>query len=358
VDFDEKYNLIKNNLVEIITEEELKEKLNHGDKLKGYLGFEPSGLAHLGWIIWMFKVRDLVESGVNFYILEATWHAMINDKLGGNLDLIRKAAKLTRDVMSSLGIPIDKINFVDAEKMASDKDYWALVIKSMKLTSLARMKRALTIMGRSTDEAELDTSKLVYPAMQVSDIIYMDLDIALGGLDQRKAHILAREVAEKIKVKKPIALHTPILTGLDGGQRMDSKEIDEIAANFKMSKSKPTSAIFINDPPDTIKNKIINAYCPLRQAELNPILEINKYLLFSKKGFELKIERPQKYGGNVTFTSYEELESAYINGKLHPIDLKNATAVEIIKLLEPARKLFENESVRNLAEEITKGVTR
>ncbi len=358
LDTNEKFELIKKNLVEIITEKELMEKIEHGDKMKGYLGFEPSGLAHLGWLIWMNKVKDLINAGVEFNLLEATWHAMINDKLGGNMDLIRKAARLTREVMKALDIPTEKINFVDAEEMAQDKDYWALVIKVMKMTSLARMKRALTIMGRSMDEADLDTSKLIYPAMQVSDIIYMDLDIALGGLDQRKAHILAREVSEKINAKKPIALHTPILTSLDGGERMSFGEIDEQAASHKMSKSKPNTAIFVNDSENNIKEKILNAYCPPKQAEFNPILEINKYLLFARENFKLVLERPEKYGGTVVFENYEELENAYVNGKVHPMDLKNATINSLIEMLRPVRKIFEKEETKELAKEILKGITR
>ncbi len=358
LDTNERFDLIKRNLAEILTENELREKIENGVKMKGYLGFEPSGLPHLGWIIWMNKVKDLIEAGIEFNLLEATWHAMINDKLGGNIELIRKAARLTREVMNALSIQIDKINFVDAEKLANDKDYWALVIKVMKMTSLARMKRALTIMGRNMDEADLDTSKLIYPAMQVSDIIYMDLDIALGGLDQRKAHVLAREIAEKINVKKPIGLHTPILTGLGGGKRMETGEIDEQAASYKMSKSKPNTAIFVNDSEEDIKNKVMNAYCPPRQAEFNPILEINKYLLFSEKKFKLVLERPEKYGGTIIFEKYEDLENAYINGKVHPLDLKIATANSLIEMLKPVRKLFEKEDIKELAQEISKGLTR
>ncbi|MCE4623833.1 MAG: tyrosine--tRNA ligase [Caldisphaeraceae archaeon] len=358
MDPEEKLELIKNNLVEIITEEELKEKVESGQKLKGYLGFEPSGLAHIGMLIWMYKVKDLIDAGLDFYILEATWHAMINDKLGGNMELLRKAARLIRDIMASLGIDTGKINFIDAEKFASDKDYWALVIKVMKATTLARMKRAITIMGRSMDEIELDSSKLIYPAMQVSDILYMDLDVALGGLDQRKAHVLAREVSEKMGVKKPIALHTPILTSLLGSQRMEPKEADENAASLKMSKSKPSSAIFVSDPPDIIVNKINNAFCPLKQIEYNPILEINKYLLFPRKNFKLYIERPKKYGGDILIESYEDLERLYAGGKIHPADLKNATAKEVIKMLEPVRKLFSRSETIELVKEITRNTTR
>jgi tyrosyl-tRNA synthetase len=90
---EERLKIITRNLAEVVTLEELREKLARGEPVKGYLGFEPSGLFHIGWLIWAYKVKDLVEAGVEFYLLAATWHAWINDKLGGNMELIRKAAK-------------------------------------------------------------------------------------------------------------------------------------------------------------------------------------------------------------------------------------------------------------------------
>ncbi len=358
MDLEERTQLITRNLIEVITEGELKEKLASGARLKGYIGYEPSGLAHIGHLIWMFKVRDLVNAGIDFYVLEATWHAMINDKLGGDINLIRKAAQLMREIMASVGVPVESVHFVDAESMASDKDYWALIIKVMKMTTLARMKRALTIMGRNMDEAELDSSKLIYPAMQVSDIIYMDLDIALGGLDQRKAHVLQREVAERMGKKKAIALHTPILTGLEGGKRMEGAEADEQASAFKMSKSRASTAIFVTDSAEEVRTKIRAAYCPPRQAEMNPVLEINKYILFATPGFVLHVDRPARYGGPVDFYSYKELERAYVEGKLHPADLKEATAEALIKLLEGPRRVAERPDVRELIKAVEGNMSR
>jgi tyrosyl-tRNA synthetase len=361
LDLEERLQLITRNTLEIVTLEDLKARLETNDKLKGYLGFEPSGLAHVGWLVWMFKVKDLVEAGVDFIILEATWHAMINDKLGGNLELIRRAAYIVRVIMDSLGIGPNRVKFVDAEDLVSDKDYWGLLLRAAKNTTLARVKRALTIMGRKAEEAEMDFSKLIYPLMQVTDIFYMDLDIALGGMDQRKAHMLARDLAEKLKRKKPIAIHTPLISSLHGSKRMDvgSSEIDEVMAEVKMSKSRPETAIFVHDPPEVIRRKIRNAYCPPRQVEQNPIIEINKYILFSRPGFVLHVDRPSKYGGPVDYYSYTELERDYKEGKLHPLDLKNATAEALIKLLDPIRRRLEGDpKVVELINLVEKRVTR
>ncbi len=338
---DDRVELVVRNTVEVVTLEELRKILATVEKPKAYIGFEPSGLFHIGWLVWANKVRDFIEAGIEFYLLAATWHAWINDKLGGDLEMIRKAALHVVDVLEAWGINRNLLKIVDAEELASDKHYWELVIRVAKANSLARIKRALTIMGRRAEEAEVDFSKLVYPLMQVADIYYLDVDIALGGTDQRKAHMLARDTAEKLGRKKVVAVHTPLLTGLQGVKRMNIGE-EEHAIDFKMSKSKPYTAIFVYDTPDDIRAKIRKAYCPPREVKYNPIMEINKYILFAKPGFKLVVERPEKYGGTIVFESYEELEKAYSAGELHPLDLKNATAEALIKILEPIRKYFES----------------
>jgi len=357
MDIERRYEILTRNTAEIVVPSELMDLLQRKEHPKAYIGFEPSGLVHIGWLIWIDKIRDFLEAGIETYVLEATWHAYINDKLGGSMEAIRKAAKLVRKVMEAYGVDVSKINFVDAEDLVSDKKYWEILIKAAKQTTLARVKRSLTIMGRKADEAETDFSKLVYPMMQVTDIFYLDLDIALGGTDQRKAHMLARDVAEKVGRKKVVAIHTPLLVGLQGPSRMDTlgKEIDEVYADVKMSKSKPETAVFVHDDPKAIKWKIRKAYCPPRQLEYNPIIEINKLLLFSKPGFTLYIDRPAKYGGPIEITTFNELAKLYIEGKIHPLDLKNATAEALIKLLKPIReKLLADKESRELIEYLEK----
>ncbi len=349
----DRFELVSRNLVEIITVEELRKLLEEKKRPRAYIGYEPSGLFHIGWLIWAMKVRDLVEAGFDMIILEATWHAWINDKLGGNMELIKKDALYVRHVLKALGIDVSKIRFVDAEDMVSDKRYWEILLRVAKNTTLARMKRALTIMGRKAEEAEMDFSKLIYPTMQVTDIFYLDVDVALGGTDQRRAHMLARDVAEKLGYKKPIAIHTPLLTGLQGAGRMDVSRIDEdiFAVELKMSKSRPETTILVHDSPEEIKRKIRKAYCPAREVRFNPIIEINKYILFTQKDFILHIDRPKKYGGPIDIHSYDELEKMFVEGKIHPLDLKNATAEALVKFLEPVRRYFEeNKEAKSLLE--------
>ena len=345
-------NRVLLNTEEVITEKELTEVLLRKD-VRGYIGFEPSGLIHIGWLIWARKVQDLIDAGVEMFILAATWHAWINDKLGGDMKLIKDAARMTWHFLNAVGVNMKRVNFVDSEELVSDDKYWMLVLKVAKKLTLARVKRAITIMGRHEEEANLDFSKLIYPCMQVADIFYLNLDIALGGIDQRKAHVLAREIAPKLGYKKPIAIHTPLLIGLRGTETKGD------IVETKMSKSKPESCIFIHDEPKVIREKIKKAYCPPRQVEGNPILEINRLILFSREDFSLYIDRPAKYGGPLHIESYEKLAEMYKTGKIHPLDLKEATARALAEELKPIRNYIkENPEVNGILKRLEEIIER
>ena len=318
---------------EIVTIEELKSVIIK-DKPKGYIGFEPSGTVHIGWKICTNKIKDFLECGFEFIVLLADWHAYINDKLNGDIEKIKLCGKYLEDCFAALGVDRNKVKFVYASDYVGDPKYWEFVLRTSKATSVARVKRAMDIMGREAEEADKDLSKLFYPAMQVSDIFYLNLDVAYGGMDQRHAHMLARDVSKKLGRKPPIAIHTPLLTGLQAGGRMNPVEV-------KMSKSKPDSMISIHDTPENVKNKINKAFCPEKQIVDNPILEICEFVIFPDlKGEKFIIKRPEKFGGNLEFNSYKELEKAYASD-LHPLDLKNATTNYINKILEPVHIFFK-----------------
>ena len=334
-------DLLRRNTAEVVTDDELQRlaaDLAARTSRKGYIGFEPSGRVHLGWKITSDKVTDFVNAGLGFKILLADWHAKINDKLGGDLQKIKACGEYMKHCFTALGVPTDKVEFLYASDYVDDPDYWALVIGVAKATSLARMKRAMTIMGRSVEDAEADMSKFIYPAMQVADIFHFDLDLAYGGLDQRHAHMLCRDVAHKLGKKAPIAVHTPLLPSLHAQGRMDPVEA-------KMSKSNPQSGILIHDDGKSVEQKINAAVCPPSSAEGNPVLELAKMVAFphlaKSPHLEFVIDRPEKFGGRTTFKAYADLEAGYIGGKVHPADLKKGVAKYVNEALEPVRAYFQ-----------------
>ncbi len=345
---------ITRNAEEVITKARLKELMEESRPLKGYIGVEPSGLFHVGWIIWASKLKDMMDADIEMTFLEATWHAQINDKLGGKLENIRKCAKYLEHCLKALKVDVDKLNIIAAEDLVSDPDYWALVLKIAKKLTLARVKRAMTIMGRSDKAAVTDFSKLIYPSMQVADIFYQDLDLCLGGMDQRRAHVLAIEVANKINMKKPIAIHTPLLSELSGLGRMETDEISETKLiDVKMSKSKPEKCIFIHDSSEEVEKKMLNAFCPPKQLQGNPVIEIVQYILFKEERALFRINRPEKYGGTIEIDRLEDLLKMYKEGNIHPLDLKKATAKALSNMLKPVRQYFDtNDDAKKLYQEI------
>ena len=323
---------------EIVNEEEFEALLQRaadGERPNAYIGFEPSGTAHVGWMVCTQTIKELTAAGFDVTILLADWHAQINDKLGGDLHSIRRCAEYMTDAFEALGVAKDSVTYRFAAEFAKDDAYWSKVIQVAKNTTLARMRRAMTIMGRAEDEGDADMSKFLYPAMQVADIFHMDIDLAYGGMDQRHAHMLARDVAKKMGEKAPVAFHTPLVPNLKGGVgRMDPVEA-------KMSKSDPTSGIFLHDDAKSVQQKINKAHCPAGEKDDNPVLELLRLVIFPRLTDGLHIERPEKFGGPLHYQTYAAVESAFVQGTLHPMDLKNGVAAALNAILEPVHAYFE-----------------
>ena len=343
----DKLSVLASHTEEIVTREELEQVLEQ-PKPRAYIGFEPSGTVHLGWKICTNKIKDFLAAGFDFTVLLADWHAYINDKLDGDLEAIQLCGRYMQDCFAAMGVDNSKIEYVYASDYVGDPAYWELVLKTSKAVSVARVKRAMDIMGRDAEEVEKDLSKLFYPVMQVSDIYFLDVDVAYGGTDQRHAHMLARDVAKKLNKKSPVAIHTPLLTGLQAGSRMDPIEA-------KMSKSKPDSMISIHDTPEEVNRKIKKSYCPEKEVKGNPILEMCRYIIFPDiQGEPLVINRPEKFGGPLSFASYQALEEAFLQN-LHPLDLKQAVARFINSILAPVHQYFEAHP-ENLEQLRSKGI--
>lgn len=345
MDIEKRIELIKRPPTEeILVEDELRELFETNDHPIAYNGFEPSGLVHLGTgLICAYKMKDFIEAGIRFKIYLACWHAFINNKLGGNMELIKKAALHFKHSWISLGVPENKIEFVWPEKEYDDLSYWEKVVKIAKKSTIARIRRTLEIMGRKESEAR-SVADFLYTPMQVADIFHFNVNICQLGMDQRKANVLAREVGPSLGFWKPICVHHHLLQGLERPPLWplpeDPSQRREAILSVKMSKSKPDTCIFIYDSPEEIKAKIKRAFCPEKHTEFNPILDITKHIIFREvKIFE--IERPPKFGGKVEYHNYKELENDFKEGKLHPLDLKNAVAEKLIEILEPVRKYFE-----------------
>ena len=323
MDVETKVSMLKEFAEEIITEQELRAVFETNDHPIAYDGFEPSGIApiHFG-LLRARNLKRMMEAGVRFKLYLADYFAFINNKLGGDLEAIRTAGKYFVEVWKACGIDTQKVEIIWAKDLMDGIEYWDRFMRVGKATTIDRINRAITIMGRKEGE-KISAAQLFYPAMQVTDIFQLDIDICQLGTDQRRANVLAREIADKYSWKKPAAVHHPLLLGLQGMPKgADTKSNPELMMEYKMSKSNPKSCIYMHDSYDVLKEKINGAYCPERIVEGNPLLNYLKHILLKDVKEGVTIERPQKFGGVFEADGYDELEASYSKGMLHPLDLK------------------------------------
>jgi tyrosyl-tRNA synthetase len=314
MDLDSTIEIITQGTLEVITSNELREKV--GKKvMTAYIGYEPSGKVHLGHMITVKKMIELQEAGLKIKILLADLHAYLNGK--GSLEEIKKISEYNIRCFRALGLSNDT-EFILGSSFQTLENYTLKVYQLALFTTLTRARRSMAQITRNADEHQV--AEVIYPLMQVVDMLFLEVDLAVGGMEQRKIHMLARDNLPKLGYPSPVCIHTPLLHGTDGSEKMSSSKENFIA---------------IDDEPDIIRDKVKKSYCPAREVEGNPIIEIVDYFIFKEKD-KLRILRPDKFGGNLELT-HSELLKMYENGELHPQDLKNAVTEYLIEILEPVR---------------------
>lgn len=356
MDINEKIEKIKEVGVEIINEEDLRKLLETVKNPIAYDGFEPSGQIHIAQgLLRAININRLTSCGIKFKIFVADYFAMLNNKYGGDLEKIQNAGKYAVEIWKSCGIDLENVEFVWAKDFyENNPDYWETVLKLSMNATISRVMKCGQIMGREENSSN-PSSQILYPLMQAADIIHLKADIAQLGLDQRKVNMLARDIFPKIGKKKPVCVHHHMLLGLQFKEVEGMNEIDRKIA-MKMSKSKPETAIFMTDSPNEVISKFNKAYSIDGQIKDNPVLEYFKYIIFVKYD-KIIVERPEKYGGDIEFKNYSDLEKAFVNKEVKSVDLKQTAAKYINKLLEPTRKYFEENKEAKLLLEKVKSYT-
>ncbi|MCA1812719.1 MAG: tyrosine--tRNA ligase [Halobacteriales archaeon] len=351
MDLEARLALVKEVGEEIVTEDELRALLAAKPHPIAYDGFEPSGTAHIAQgMMRAINVNKMTQAGVRFKMFVADWHAWANNKMGGDLEKIQVTGKYLIEVWRATGMDLSKVDFVWASEFIEDESYWKKVMNVARDTSVERVLRTTQIMGRS-EKDKLSAAQILYPCMQAADIFHLEADMTQLGMDQRKVNMLAREVGPKLGFWKPVVVSHHMLMGLQQPPPA-AAPAEERATAMKMSKSNPDSAILMTDTREQVQAKIKKAYCPEKQAADNPILEYYRYIVFEKFP-SITIERPEKFGGNLDFASYAELEAAFVAGKLHPMDAKGGAAKYINQLLDPVREHFEKDpNARRLKEQV------
>lgn len=312
------FSIATRGVEEVVTEEGLRDVLKK-DKIRVYCGYEPSGKLHFGHAVTVQKLVDFQEIGAQVVVLFADLHAYLNDK--GELDEIQSLADYNRECFIGLGLDPDKTEFVMGTDYQLEPEYSMKIYKLSTTSTLNRARRSMGVIARHTENPYV--AQVLYPLMQTADIDWLDLDVAIGGIDQRKVHMIAREKLPEIGSSKAVFVHTPLLLGLSGGgKKMSSSERNYVA---------------LDDSPDDIREKIQGAYCPPETVEGNPVVDYAQKIVFPKLG-GLEIERPEKYGGDLKIEDFDELVNLYESGELHPADLKSGVSGALVGMFESVRE--------------------
>ena len=331
-----RFELITRNLKEVIGEEELKKKLKSKKDFSIYWGTMPTGSVSIAYFFPMLKVADFLRAGCKVKILLADLHALLD---GVSFEVLEKRFNYYKEaillILKTIGVDSRKLEFVKGSDIQLDKNYFHDLLKLSTFTSIRNSTKAASEAVKTARGDNVFLSGMIYPLMQALDEEYLGVDAQFAGLDQRKIMVYAREYLPKIGYKERIELMTPMIRGLVGKQ---------------MSSSVESSKIDLLDDKDKVVSKIKKAECVEGNPD-NGIMALLKYLIFilkEEKGESFIVERKEKFGGNLEYKNYEDLEKDFINKKLHPLDLKNSVAKELNILLDNFRK---SEKIKKLWKE-------
>ncbi len=323
-----KIDLIKRNSVEITTEDELNNLIKSKKNPTAYLGAAPTGKVHIGYFLQAAKIKDLVESGMNFKYLLADIHAYLDDRKSP-MELTKARSRYYKEAMTailkSLNVDTKKIKFVLGSSFQKKSDY---IFDLYSLMGKVKVKRALRASSEVVRQVENpDLGSLNYALMQAIDVHHIGADIALSGIDQRKIYMLAREEVKSLGHNKPICIFLPLI-----GLNQDGS---------KMSASDKNKVITIHDSIKSMRKKINSSYCPEKNIESNGLLDIVKFIILPVEN-EFIISRNPKFGSNSKYNNIDDIYKDYKSGNIHPADLKNSVSNYFEKYFITIQKHFKN----------------
>ncbi len=332
MDTADRVDLVTRHTEEVVTEEELAEELE-GDSPSAYIGYAPTGEMHIGHFTTMRKLADFLQAGIEVTVLIADLHAHLDDEKSPFELLDARSAyyeEAIRGMIDAAGADPDEVEFVRGMDYQLDEEYSLEMYRMAAETTISRSQRAASEVVRESDSPNL--GGLLYPLMQNLDVKSLGADIAYGGIDQRGIYMLGREILPDHGGKSPVCLFAPLLSGLTGG---------------KMSASEEASKVNLTDSPEEVAEKIDNAYCPMGEVEDNGVLEYTKYLVFpilDQRDEDFVVERPEEYGGDLVYETYEDLEADFVSEELHPADFKSAVGEYISEVIDPIRERLTDQS--------------
>ena len=241
--------LIKRGSDEILTESDLKKKLDSGKKLIVKAGFDPTAPdLHFGHTVLLNKLRHFQDLGHKVIFLIGDFTGRIGDPSGTNktrpiLDsdsLIENAKTYKNQVFKILKAGLTEVRFNSewCDKLGADG-----LIKLASKYNVARMLERDDFNKRFSSNKTIAIHEFLYPLVQGYDSVALEADVECGGTDQKFNLLVGRELQRDYEQEPQVVITVPILEGLDGVKKM-SKSLD----NY----------IPIDEEPDEMFGKIMS----------------------------------------------------------------------------------------------------
>lgn len=346
------YELIVKGLQEIVGEDTLR-KIAAVRAVKVYWGTAPTGRIHIGYYTPILKIAELVKAGCNVTILIADLHAMLDNLKSTEKQLHNRSNYYTttiKSMLKHLGVDMERVTFVLGSSFQTLPEYTMDMYRLNTFCTLHDAQHAGAEVVKQTNNPKM--TGLLYPTLQALDEEYLKVDAQLGGIDQRKIFMFAREFLPKIGYQKRVHLLTPMVPGLRCAKLPDpveSAESEDSDIKGKMSASNENTKIDMLDTRAELKRKISGAYCLPGDVKDNSVLDLVKNVLFpllNHKEMAFTIYRREEHGGSITFSDFEAVKNAYESEELHPGDLKTGVVNNLDIFIEPVRKEFETREWR------------
>ena len=241
--------LIKRGSDEILTESELKKKLDLGKKLIVKAGFDPTAPdLHLGHTVLLNKLRHFQDLGHKVIFLIGDFTGRIGDPSGTNKtrpivdsdSLIENAKTYKNQVFKILKEDLTEVRFNSewCDKLGADG-----LIKLASKYNVARMLERDDFNKRFSSNKTIAIHEFLYPLVQGYDSVALEADVECGGTDQKFNLLVGRELQRDYEQEPQVVITVPILEGLDGVKKM-SKSLDNYIA--------------IDEEPDEMFGKIMS----------------------------------------------------------------------------------------------------
>ncbi len=340
-----KFEKITRDLQEVIGEDKLKEILETRN-LKLYWGTATTGKPHIGYLMPLLKIKDFLDADCEVTILFADLHAYLDALKSTEEQLEYRVAYYTRvikETLVALGVPRksitgenSKIKFIRGTSFQLAPKYSMDVYRLMSKTSLRDATKAGAEVVKQSKNPKM--ASLLYPGLQTLDEEYLDVDCQFGGIDQRKIFMMAEKYLPLMGYKKRIHLMNPMI-----------KSFNEGGAD-KMSSSEVNTKIDLIDLPKKIKKKVGKAFCPEKDIDSGLFQFFEKVIwkILRDNNKSILFSRPEEYGGNIECENLESLKTNILSGNIHPVDFKQFISQFLIDILEPVRKLNDNEEFNEI----------